>query len=549
MAHAAMIPRALSALGCAACAACGAQVHRGAASSDPIAARFPLALVDDRALCDQLLARDAAAYGVMVDSEPRLRRTVVVSDLHLGPGTSDPRFAGIEDFYVEPEWHAFLERQAAAGPTDLVIAGDFIEFWQIAAALHALPERTAALQPGAGPILAADQSFSVVAAKLVIDAHRSVFRDLGTFLAAGDHRVILLAGNHDADLLWPKVQLHVARAIAPADPSRLLFVAAAAYEHGGIHVEHGHAYDAANRYAANHAPFGRDRNGACRLQSSWGEVFVDKFYTETERQVPFIDNLYPESAAIVWAMRDNPDLERDLGAVIRFVELIHTAETGQFNRGAANAVLQSVLGTATAPESAREVLEHLLERLGRGDGGARAIVGGLSRLATDPELGGLWGAIRRAAAAMPDVGAAFDALKSIDPTALGHLREVLLGKSLENAALEILAAHPELSIVVLGHTHEVGGSLTKLEVRGRTGYYANSGSWLPVASIAELRAKGITWDKLSLADRAMFPSKMTAVIIEYAGGAPRPPVVLSAGAVTPFKPDAPRAPAPRADGR
>ena len=57
----------------------------------------------------------------------------------------------------------------------------------------------------------------------------------------------------------------------------------------------------------------RDREGRCRLQSSWGEVFVDQFYTSIEKKVPFIDNLYPQSAAMLWAVRDNPDPQRDLG--------------------------------------------------------------------------------------------------------------------------------------------------------------------------------------------------------------------------------------------
>src|SRR3954466_3538851 len=100
---------------------------------DPLAARYPEAQLDDKALCDRLLARTAAA-AVFVDPEPRVRRKVIVSDLHLGPGTSARRFAGIEDFYSEAEWTAFLQRQAAAGPTDLIVNGDFIEFWQMAAA-------------------------------------------------------------------------------------------------------------------------------------------------------------------------------------------------------------------------------------------------------------------------------------------------------------------------------------------------------------------------------------------------------------------------------
>src|SRR4051812_24684020 len=67
---------------------------------DPIAARYPNAALDDRALCDRLLAL-AASDTVFVDPEPRARRKVIVSDLHLGPGTGDPRFAGLEDFYSD----------------------------------------------------------------------------------------------------------------------------------------------------------------------------------------------------------------------------------------------------------------------------------------------------------------------------------------------------------------------------------------------------------------------------------------------------------------
>src|SRR4029453_1439856 len=100
------------------------------APPDPIAARFPNARLDDKALCDRLLARTAADVA-FVDPEPRARRKVIVSDLHLGPGAKDPRSAGLEDFYSDADWTAFLARQAAAGPTDLIVDGDFIEFWQI----------------------------------------------------------------------------------------------------------------------------------------------------------------------------------------------------------------------------------------------------------------------------------------------------------------------------------------------------------------------------------------------------------------------------------
>ena len=163
--------------------ACGGGKPALTATEVRLADRFPLAKLDDRALCDQLLAR-GEAFHVTVDAEPLLRRKVIVSDLHLGPGVTDKRFSGIEDFYAETEWRAFLERHGSAGPTDLIIAGDFIEYWQIAAALRALPRRDPNAPPGT-PVLAADQTFSLEATRLVIAAHRDVFRAMGEADRAG----------------------------------------------------------------------------------------------------------------------------------------------------------------------------------------------------------------------------------------------------------------------------------------------------------------------------------------------------------------------------
>jgi UDP-2,3-diacylglucosamine pyrophosphatase LpxH len=502
----------------------------GAAPVDPITARFPEAQLDDKALCDRLLAR-TAADAVFVDPEPRTRRKVIVSDLHLGPGTGDPRFAGIEDFYSEAEWTTFLQRQAAAGPTDLIINGDFIEFWQIAAALGALPKRADPRQPTTGSVLASDQRFAANAVELVLAAHRSVFADMGKLLDGGDNRVIIVAGNHDADLLWPKVQLAVARAIKPHDPSRLLFTPGPGYEHAGVHVEHGHTFDAANRFATGFAPFGRDRDGTCRLQSSWGEVFVDQFYTDVERKVPFIDNLYPQSAAILWAMRDNPDPQRDGGAVIGFIDLLRAGESRSFNRSAIASLLQSALGTPgtrdSGPESVAEVVAHVADRLAKGDVTAAALTDALLRLRFDPELAGLWSGLARAAALLPDFRAASRELRTIDPQGPLHLHDALFGDPLNTAATRLLGGARDIKVVVFGHTHAVGGAVEAIGARKQSGWYANSGSWIAAASVADLRARGVDWDRLTLADRTMFPAKNVAVTIEYAGGAPGKPALVS----------------------
>lgn len=488
--------RALILLAIAACSG-GSAAHRDTVVEDKLAKRFPLAAQGDRALCDHLLARTENDYAVYRDPEPTLRRKVIVSDLHLGPGTHDRRFTGIEDFYADSDWSAFLAREGATGPTDVIIAGDFIEFWQIATALHALPRPDSPTQRPTGPVLGADQAFAETAIDLVIRAHRDVFRAIGNFVDSGDHRVIIIAGNHDADLLWPKVQLAIARATGARDFSRIVFLDAVAYVHGGVYVAHGHALDAANRFATQHAPFGRDATGRCRLQSNWGEVFVDLFYTETERQVPFIDNLYPENAAVLWTVRDNPDLARDIGAAMRAIDMLRAAQGRGLNRDALGHVLQGALGVTgeRGPESPSDVLAHVADRLSRGDHAIEKLVDIVMEMVTNPSA-------------------------RTDLANIERLQKILFGDSMENTAEELFERY-DVDAVVLGHTHSVGGFSKRL----RDGYYANTGSWISVASLAELRAKGITFDQLAVADRTMFPSKMTAVVIEYNDGEPAAPVV------------------------
>jgi UDP-2,3-diacylglucosamine pyrophosphatase LpxH len=502
--------------------ACGHARSPATPSRDVLAERYPLAKLDDKALCDHLLARTT---DIVVDAEPRTRRKVVVSDLHLGPGTHDPKFAGIEDFYADADWPAFLAREAARGPTDLVIDGDFIEFWQIATILGALPKLEGQQQPG--PVLGADQAFAVAAIDLVVAAHPDVFRGIGRFLDGGDHRAIIVAGNHDADLQWPKVQLAIARAINPRDPSRLVF-ADGAYQHAGVYIAHGHEFDAANRFATQHAPFGRDTDGRCRLETNWGEVFVDIFYTETERQIPFIDNLYPEKAGVLWALRDNPDLARDLGAAMRAIDMLRAAQGKGLNRDAVGSLLQGTFGVpgkARGPESPTEIIDHMLDRLTKGDANVDAMIFALVDLAHDPAMANVFRGLVAAATALPDARAALAAIQTIEPASLAKLQERLFGDSMETAAKQLARAR-DVDVVILGHTHHVGGFTRPLDGGG---HYANTGSWISVASVAELKAKGIGWDQLSIADRTTFPSKMTTIVVEYDGATPRAPIVQNAG--------------------
>src|SRR5216683_2996227 len=96
-------------------------------------------------------------------------RKVIISDLHLGAGRS---LAGkvnkLEDFRFDDEFSRFLSAFRDK-PTELVIAGDFIDFWQI------MPERNVKQDRVVGST-AADSRAKLRAA---MDGHPEVFRVLG----------------------------------------------------------------------------------------------------------------------------------------------------------------------------------------------------------------------------------------------------------------------------------------------------------------------------------------------------------------------------------
>jgi hypothetical protein len=216
--------------------------------------------------------------------------------------------------------------------------------------------------------------------------------------------------------------------------------------------------------------------------------------------------------------------------------MLRAAQSRGLNRDAVGAVLQGVLGVPGSrgggPSGAGEVLDHVADQLTRGDRSAESLVAALMQLAYDPDVAQLRRGLVAAASALPDVPAALRAVRSIDPAALGKLQAALFGDALETAARDLLESR-DLDIVVLGHTHSVGGLARRIPLRGRAGHYANTGSWISVASVADLRARQIGFDRLSLADRATFPSKMTAVIVDHQDGEPLTPLIYNAGTARP----------------
>jgi UDP-2,3-diacylglucosamine pyrophosphatase LpxH len=187
---------------------------------------------------------------------------LIVSDLHFGeellPGASLERRRAVEigvaAFGEFLRYHAV--RRVGGRPWRLVIAGDLFDFMSVV--ISGTPELPAKTVDERRFGLGRSVQAGVARLRRICEVHRGLLVDLARFAAAG-HRVDIIVGNHDIELLAPEVvaelerQLHAtgidARAIA-----RIRVVPWFVYEPGVAWIEHGHVYDEGCSFEFNLAP-------------------------------------------------------------------------------------------------------------------------------------------------------------------------------------------------------------------------------------------------------------------------------------------------------
>lgn len=187
---------------------------------------------------------------------------LVVSDLHFGeellPGAALERRHAVDlgaNAFREFLKHHTVRRRDGR-PWRLVIAGDLFDFMSVV--IPSLPdrppktkdERRFGLMRGALP--------GVERLKRICEVHRPLLIDLARFAAAG-HRVDIIVGNHDVELLVPEVVVELMRQIGSAGAdaralSRIAVVPWFIYEPGVVWIEHGHVYDEGCSFEFNLSP-------------------------------------------------------------------------------------------------------------------------------------------------------------------------------------------------------------------------------------------------------------------------------------------------------
>jgi hypothetical protein len=222
---------------------------------------------------------------------PGSRMTVVLSDMHMGPGRdSAGRWYPSEDFRWPDELEAFLNavtREGAAGGVDLILNGDTFELLQ----------SPSADCPGSGGDLGCTEAQAVARFDRVLKAHRAEMSSIGRFARAGSNRVVVLAGDHDAALLLTAARRRLESAVAAPGRVDVPVTGDWLSVDGRIHAEHGHQIPS-DPYRLERWPsplavaaLNGDRSGASRLHRSIGEQTVQLLFDRLEARFPIVDNV------------------------------------------------------------------------------------------------------------------------------------------------------------------------------------------------------------------------------------------------------------------
>lgn len=406
---------------------------------------------------------------------------LLISDLHLGSHLK-PRMRG--EFVhlaskIEDTFPHFIDHYLRAGQWQLVVNGDFIDFWNVD-----LPDHVGEV----------GERLAVRRLHAVFDAHPRVEDALARFLRAG-HGVVFVTGNHDAELLYAGVRQAIVERLEGAmiaddydaartrtgmvrldamPPGRIRFVRWFLREEGGAWIEHGHKFDPS---CATPAAMSPTRGGA--LVQTVAEVATRNF----SNLMPEMDYDAPDKFTAVdyfrWAVA------RGWRFILRVV-LLYLRTLGR--------ILALWAATGRVDEHGKKAHEERLARVAANAGLQMSALTALEQMAPPPSVmtvGGMLSitALDHLLAILLPTPIALWLAVMLGGSALlglfgGMLASALLiywirrGRRPRDVARDMLEVAARVGgvtgvpLVLMGHSHH-----GQLERQGDV-VYANSGSWL-----------------------------------------------------------------------
>lgn len=213
---------------------------------------------------------------------------VIVSDMHLGKGKTleNGSVNKLEEFFFGEKFAELLDYYTSGQFRDyqveLIINGDFLNFLQVDYKGHFLT------------VFTEDVSLEIL--KDIVDGQPEAFNALRLFAAKPGNKVTYVVGNHDQAMLWPRLRSYLNEVVGV--PIRFKSIV---HFFDGIHVEHGHMYEAANRIDPKKFFLKKDLPVPI-LNLPFGSHFFVDFVMKIKEIHPHIDKIRPFRLLIRWAI-------------------------------------------------------------------------------------------------------------------------------------------------------------------------------------------------------------------------------------------------------
>ena len=224
------------------------------------------------------------------------RLKLVVSDFHLsrGPFLPDGRRNPLEDFHQDDKFEEFLDHYSSGeyldADVELIINGDFFD---PLAVIPMLSERRRHRRPEREFPIEIEENAAVRQFQKIFEGHPRVMNQLRVFLRRGK-KIVFRWGNHDAAILWPKIQEMIREKLQPPQPEQLTFQIKP-YIFDGICIDHGHQYEIINQFDESALFIERKtRHGTKTLMNlPFGSFFVMGFINRIKLKRHYINQVHP----------------------------------------------------------------------------------------------------------------------------------------------------------------------------------------------------------------------------------------------------------------
>lgn len=219
---------------------------------------------------------------------------LVLSDLHLGKGRhlENGSLNALEEFYYAEKLVEFVQYYSTGAYRDyqveIIINGDFLNFISVDYRGHFLTVVT--------------ESIALEMLKSVLRGHTLVFKAMGDFLSQPNHQITYVIGNHDQAMMFQACRDYLDQFVGqPLKYKNII------YYFDGVHIEHGHMHEAANRVDPKKF-FLKQGLPEPILNIPWGSHFFVELVLKVKEKYPHVDKVRPFGQMIRWSLFNETSL-------------------------------------------------------------------------------------------------------------------------------------------------------------------------------------------------------------------------------------------------